>query len=208
MLEVIPHQPKISADAIVTSLSLCCSTMKPRGLQYSLSRGAGEPGGKSIDWVESKWRDVSDAAGCFVSVPQKTLLLAVAGLSDAVYGPLLKRLVDASGKALDERYLLCLSLLIERCKGCESTWAPYLDVLPLSAGELPITSGRICVWLVKPFQASISTIADMPSTQSDAFSVWSPFHSLQCVHSQTGLHAKPPFPLSPGLYLLKLQSIC
>lgn len=137
---------------------------------------------KSPDWVKSNRRDGGDAAGCFVSVPQKTLLLAVAGLSDAVYGPLLKRLVDACGKALDERYLLCLSLLIERCKGCESAWAPYLDVLPLSAGELPFTSDCMCDCMIEPFQASISTIADILSMHLDASIVWTPFRPLQCVH--------------------------
>ncbi|KAK9841658.1 hypothetical protein WJX74_009604 [Apatococcus lobatus] len=73
-----------------------------------------------------------NAGGCFVSVPQKVLLLAFAGLSDAVYGPLLQRLMDKNDKTLDERYLLCLSLLIERCKGPGSARAPYLDILPSS----------------------------------------------------------------------------
>ena len=62
------------------------------------------------------------------------------GLGDGLMGPLLKRLLDEVGKELDERYLLCLTLLIERCKGSDSVWAPYIDILPKTFGEY-LTAG-------------------------------------------------------------------
>ncbi|KAK9868713.1 hypothetical protein WJX84_009251 [Apatococcus fuscideae] len=112
-------------------------------------------------------RDIR-AGGCFVSVPQRTLLQACTGLSDAVFGPLLRRLVDKVGKALDERYLLCLTLLIERCKGPVSSWSPYLDILPKSFedtfwwcdAEHALLKGTSMGRAVKEYEKGLVQLAD------------------------------------------------
>ncbi|KAK9823277.1 hypothetical protein WJX72_001533 [[Myrmecia] bisecta] len=70
------------------------------------------------------------AGSCFLRIPQHLLLRAELALQDPVYGKALTALAAEAGPSLDERFLMCLLMIIERCKGESSLWGPFLAVLP------------------------------------------------------------------------------
>lgn len=47
-----------------------------------------------------------------------------------------RALRDELGTNCDQRHILCLLLLLERARGAASQWAPYINILPSSYGEL------------------------------------------------------------------------
>lgn len=44
-------------------------------------------------------------------------------------------LQEVGSQVLDQRSLLVLLLLLERCKGQQSAFAPYIDLLPQTYGK-------------------------------------------------------------------------
>ncbi|CAG9460311.1 unnamed protein product [Pedinophyceae sp. YPF-701] len=67
---------------------------------------------------------------CSLTVPQHLILHAGLAQDDVDYGPDFRALAREEGASLDARFLLSLLLLVERCRGAESFWAPYVAVLP------------------------------------------------------------------------------
>lgn len=67
-------------------------------------------------------------------VPQKLLMQPAAAQLDEGYGAAFRALLQREGPLLDERFQLCLFLLLERAKGAASFWAPYIAILPPTYG--------------------------------------------------------------------------
>lgn len=72
------------------------------------------------------------------SLPAALLLHAGAALADAEYGPAFRALRHEAGGELDQRCLLVLALVLERCRGDTSAWAPYIAMLPEAYGALGV----------------------------------------------------------------------
>eukprot|EP00884_Botryococcus_braunii_P021114 jgi/Botrbrau1/7687/Bobra.0159s0125.1 len=70
------------------------------------------------------------AGGTVLQVPQDLLMHPAAAFRDPGYGPAFNKLVEREGPLLDERFQLCLFLLMEKARGASSFWAAYLAVLP------------------------------------------------------------------------------
>mmetsp|Transcript_13165 Transcript_13165/g.28231 ORF Transcript_13165/g.28231 Transcript_13165/m.28231 type:complete len:1436 (-) Transcript_13165:969-5276(-) len=65
-----------------------------------------------------------------ISIPQSILLHAEVALNDSQYGEAFRRLKDEMASQADQRHLLCLLLLLEKCRDSASNWAPYMHILP------------------------------------------------------------------------------
>ena len=69
-----------------------------------------------------------------LSIPVSLLLHAEVGLSDPSFGAAFHALRAEAGADVDERFLLVLVVLVERLKGQQSRWAPYINHLPAEYG--------------------------------------------------------------------------
>lgn len=76
------------------------------------------------------------AADVVFSLPAALLLHAGAALHDAEYGAAFKALQHEAGSDLDQRCCLVLALVLQRCRGAASAWAPYIAMLPQCYGAL------------------------------------------------------------------------
>ena len=74
------------------------------------------------------------AAVPFLSVPQHLLLHAGLCCRDRMFGQAFSQLKADAGVEMDDRHLLCLLLIVERAKGSDSEWHPYISYLPQSYG--------------------------------------------------------------------------
>jgi hypothetical protein len=74
-------------------------------------------------------------ADVIFSIPEQLLLYGARAYQDAEYGPAFRRLQAEAGPALDQRSLLVLLLVLERCRGSDSFFAPYVLILPTEYGE-------------------------------------------------------------------------
>ena len=68
-------------------------------------------------------------------MPQRLLLHAGICSQDPTFGEAFSQLKAEAGDALDSRHLLCLLLIIERAKGPDSLWHPYINYLPETYGK-------------------------------------------------------------------------
>lgn len=74
------------------------------------------------------------AAECAIRVPQSLMLHSGLATADATYGAAFRALLAEAGSELADRFVLCLVLLMERLKGGDSAWAPYINMLPTTYG--------------------------------------------------------------------------
>lgn len=61
----------------------------------------------------------------------KCELIALMAVSDFAA---FRALQQQEGTKLDERSILCMLLVLERCRGAASQWAPFISVLPEQYG--------------------------------------------------------------------------
>jgi len=77
------------------------------------------------------------------------LLHAGVALADPDYGAAFSALLqEEDGAALDARSLLVLQLVVERCRGAGSRWAPYVSFLPAAYGEGSRLPGGRRSWML------------------------------------------------------------
>ena len=74
------------------------------------------------------------AAVAFVKIPQQLLLHAGLCSCDCTFGQAFNKLKTDAGIEMDDRHLLCLLLIVERAKGINSEWHPYISYLPQTYG--------------------------------------------------------------------------
>lgn len=71
-----------------------------------------------------------------MEIPQSLLMQSGLAAEHPEYGNAFRALKKEIGNGLDERFLLCLLLIVERSRGLESLWAPYIRILPETYGTV------------------------------------------------------------------------